>query len=440
MTADVRDILELERPVTPEITKESFLNTKTRKFERVKTTKRPEGMHREVFALLYNDNKDAPPILPTDTALGIGSGYKQAKARLGMKKVRRWEWAPFSNPARNDGAIFHHWKRVSDDSREYPFAKFNKQLNIPAYTLNEYNTHLRTNPTKWSKAQTDHLFDLAKRFDLRFIIMADRWDRANYGIKTVEDLKERYYEVLGILTKLKGSGDKKIYVFDSDHERRRKEQLKKLFDRTPKQVEEEFMLLNEFKKIEARKKERERKTQDLQKLISQADQGEHNFNASTSRKQEKKLYKKKIQSQPRPSKVDSVVNAVESAGIKFSDLRGSGVSLRSQKMKLPANIGQKKAKALEQTIQEFKVDPAPPPTEEISNVFNELRSDMVLLCELRTALATCLFELESLKHQYEAICIGKTLNIPAPLAMKEEGTKTLESIIDVVGSPHMSGV
>lgn len=24
-------------------------------------------MHREVFALLYNDNKDAPPLLPTDT-------------------------------------------------------------------------------------------------------------------------------------------------------------------------------------------------------------------------------------------------------------------------------------------------------------------------------------------------------------------------------------
>lgn len=50
-----------------------------------------------------------------------------------------------------------------------------------------------------------------------------------------------------------------------------------------------------------------------------------------------------------------IIKAVESAGIKFSDLRGSGVSLRSQKMKLPANIGQKKAKALEQTIQEFKV-------------------------------------------------------------------------------------
>lgn len=32
------------------------------------------------------------------------------------------------------------------------------------------------------------------------------------------------------------------------------------------------MLINELKKIEARKRERERKTQDLQKLISQADQ------------------------------------------------------------------------------------------------------------------------------------------------------------------------
>lgn len=40
------------------------------------------------------------------------------------------------------------------------------------------------------------------RFDLRFIIMADRWDRANYGSKSVEDLKERYYEVVGILQKV----------------------------------------------------------------------------------------------------------------------------------------------------------------------------------------------------------------------------------------------
>lgn len=445
--ADVRDILELERPITPELTKETVMSAVKKKYiyERTKTSKRPEGMHREVFALLYTDNKDAPPLLPTDT----GAGYKQVRARLGMKKVRKWEWTSFTNPARCDSAVFHHWKRMSDEPKEYPFAKFNKQLTILTYSLNDYNAHLRTNAAKWSKSQTDHLFDLAKRFDLRFIIMADRWDRANYGQKTVEDLKERYYEVIGIMAKLRGSDQKKIYIFDSEHERKRKDQLKKLFDRTTNQIAEEQMLLNELKKIEARKKERERKTQDLQKLISQADQqGVTGAQGTTntcvgleidkinigSRKQDKNLKKKKLQNQQKPSKIDSVTNAIESAGIKFTDLRGTGVSLRSQKMKLPANVGQKKAKSIEQALQEFKVDSTPPPTEDICNTFNELRSDMVLLFELRTALTTCNFELESLKHQYEVVCPGKTLSIPSMLMAHATEVKISENIIDVVGS------
>lgn len=316
-------------------------------------------MHREVFALLYNDNKDAPPLLPTDTS--STSGYKQTKARLGMKKVRKWEWAPFTNPGRTDNAAFHHWRRVADEPKPYPFAQFNKQLNIPTYTANDFSTHLRTTPLKWTKPQTDHLFELAQRFDLRFVVMADRWDKASHGAKTVEDLKERYYEVVSILNRVRGSttdkSEKKTFVFDAEHERRRKDQLRKLFERTQKQVEEEQLLLNELKKIESRKREREKKTQDLQKLISQADQQGENANnlASARKQQEKKLNKKKQIAPPRPSKVDFVVSAVESAGIKFSDLRGTGVSLRSQKMKLPANVGQKKAKALEGVLQEFKV-------------------------------------------------------------------------------------
>lgn len=85
--------------------------------------------------------------------------------------------------------------------------------------------------------------------------------------------------------------------------------MKKLFDRTQKDIEEEQMLLNELKKIEARKKERDRKTQDLQKLISQADQqGEAPQTPASSRKQDKKVNKKKVPNQVRPSRVDFVVN------------------------------------------------------------------------------------------------------------------------------------
>lgn len=43
-----------------------------------------------------------------------------------MRKVRKWVWAPFTNPARKDNAVFYHWKRLADESKEYPFAQFNK--------------------------------------------------------------------------------------------------------------------------------------------------------------------------------------------------------------------------------------------------------------------------------------------------------------------------
>lgn len=68
------------------------------------------------------------------------------------------------------------------------------------------------------------------------------------------------------------------------------------------QIEEEQFLLGELKKIEARKKERERKTQDLQKLISQADN-----QTETPRKSDKKLPKKKVANPSRPSRVDTSV-------------------------------------------------------------------------------------------------------------------------------------
>ena len=42
-------------------------------------------------------------------------------------------------------------------------------------------------------------------------------------------------------------------------------------------------------------------------------------------------------------------------------------------------------------------------TEEICKHFNELRSDMVLLYELKMALANSEFELQTLKHQSEAL-------------------------------------
>lgn len=85
-------------------------------------------MHRELYSLLCADGgkrfDELAPLLPMDKQAG---GY-QKKLKLGAKKAREWKWTPFKNPARKDDAVFYHWKRVTDEPKTYPFAKFNKVI------------------------------------------------------------------------------------------------------------------------------------------------------------------------------------------------------------------------------------------------------------------------------------------------------------------------
>uniref|UniRef100_A0A3P9A643 DNA methyltransferase 1-associated protein 1 n=2 Tax=Esox lucius TaxID=8010 RepID=A0A3P9A643_ESOLU len=441
--ADVRDILELtggdnEGPIS----KKDFINSdkkKAKKTTETLTFKRPEGMHREVYALLYSDkNRDAPPLLPSDTT----QGYRTVKAKLGCKRVRPWKWMPFTNPARRDGTVFHHWRRLAEEGKDYPFARFNKVVQVPVYSEQEYQMYLHDDG--WTKAETDHLFDLCKRFDLRFIVVHDRYDHQQYRKRSVEDLKERYYSICGKLTKDRAASgaEPKIYIFDAGHERRRKEQLERLFNRTPDQVAEEEYLMQELRKIESRKKEREKKAQDLQKLITAADTN------TEMRRAERKATKKKL-----PMKRETEKPTLpEMAGIKFPDFKSAGVTLRSQRMKLPSSVGQKKIKAIEQILTEREVDLNPMPTEEIVQMFNELRSELVLVYELKQAHGNCEYEQQMLRHRYEALLKagggapvgplggggletpgGPEVSVwPGPDDIKGEAK---EQIIDVVGAP-----
>ena len=130
---DAMAIMDME---FAEAGKEPISASGGRKRERKRATdpafKRPEGMHRELYALLVGDGLDPAPIISTET--GLPGGYKQTKAKLGLKKVRPWEWMEFVNPGRRDGFRLKHWKRKADAGKEYPFAKFNKQVAIESYS------------------------------------------------------------------------------------------------------------------------------------------------------------------------------------------------------------------------------------------------------------------------------------------------------------------
>ena len=85
--ADVLDILELERPPTPEVTKESIMSMGMQKAKpkpkpKNELLRKPEGMARELFNLLVNDNKDAAPLFPTDT--GESSFLVETDPRTGL--------------------------------------------------------------------------------------------------------------------------------------------------------------------------------------------------------------------------------------------------------------------------------------------------------------------------------------------------------------------
>lgn len=76
-SADVREIMGLDRGTgSGELTKEMILGRDkpkknyAKKNESDRSKRRPEGMARELYNLLYNDSKDAPPIIQTETGIG----------------------------------------------------------------------------------------------------------------------------------------------------------------------------------------------------------------------------------------------------------------------------------------------------------------------------------------------------------------------------------
>ena len=75
-----------------------------------------------------------------------------------------------------------------------------QSVEMPTYSDMEYQQHLHDE--NWTRQETDYLFDMCKRFDLRFIIISDKWDREQYPSRSVEDLKERYYNICNKLTRV----------------------------------------------------------------------------------------------------------------------------------------------------------------------------------------------------------------------------------------------
>ncbi|KAL9430559.1 hypothetical protein AB3S75_025866 [Citrus x aurantiifolia] len=171
---DAKDILGIPKTQLP--------TTQEKKSRPQKEPQRkPDGISREVYALTGG----LAPLMPS-------IDVSQLKKRPPSDEKITWQWLPFTNSARKDNLQLYHWVRVVNGvppTGDYSFAKYNKSVDVVKYTDEEYEKYL-TDPM-WTKEETDQLFELCERFDLRFIVIADRFPSS----RTVEELKDRYYGV-----------------------------------------------------------------------------------------------------------------------------------------------------------------------------------------------------------------------------------------------------
>ncbi|ESZ92358.1 hypothetical protein SBOR_7268 [Sclerotinia borealis F-4128] len=299
---DVRDMLDLPSSSTP-------------RPKKVKTNvQRPKlgGLAREVQNL-GGDNPIA--IVPEEAVF--------KKKRFGSRKpATKWEGRAFKNSARGgDGLVLRHWRKAEGKEREKEkkkdgegdtemgdngeegkeneedtiedstFAKYNVRVQIPTYNDEEYKEIL--DDAEWSRHETDYLMGMVQEYDLRWPII---WDRYEYmppdipenapenaittagdslfrhtnqskpsilrKVRTMEDLKSRYYSIGAAMMALKNplhqmNGaefdlHQKMLNYQPRQEKHRKDFLEGVFTRTKEEAREEESLIVELKRILAR--------------------------------------------------------------------------------------------------------------------------------------------------------------------------------------------
>ena len=246
--------------------------------------------------------------------MGIGALFKP-KFKRRKEKARQWRWTPFLNSAREDtqidddvpeinhGLVLHHWAPAhssattaagasAEDAEletKYQYAEFNTNSGVYSYSNDEYIQYLRDDD--WTKEETDYLMELCAAYDLRFVVIHDRYDWAAAQAaslpgststmlppaknRTMEDLKARYYAICRRLIRSRISTDDVetrqlllgTYAFDKQREIERKKAVARLYTRTPEQLAEEEALYVEIRRIEQNEAKYASEREELLRLL-----------------------------------------------------------------------------------------------------------------------------------------------------------------------------
>ena len=348
-------------------------------------------------------------------------------ANKGEKKNTNWIWTSFTNPARSDNLKLTHWQRADDNNKDYEFSKLNNNVDIVEFTKEEYDNLIKPNDRNWNYEQTCYLWDLIKRYELRFIVIMDRFDEEKYGERTVESLKDRYYSVARIILENRKMFDHPIIKsgYNYEQEMKRRIYLEKTMNKSFADLREENNLLemaeNLNKKMEKNEKFEDAIHQKLKELKIQTSSSANQINSEgnnntiqipmTIEETEKSTYGYYENKNININQINSNENTINSnlnqinrinfeplslfnnGGQTFEDFiknnvtrNDSFVYLRSQKLKHNLPVSEKVQERIDNIMKEFNIQQKLIPTEKVEIAYDNLRNNIILYTSLKKFL------------------------------------------------------
>ncbi|ORX60535.1 hypothetical protein DM01DRAFT_1332683 [Hesseltinella vesiculosa] len=348
--SDIRDILEIGKPTA---------NDNVPRKAKPTIEKRPEGISRELYSLI-----GGPP-----PASLLQPTYK-AKFTT-KKKAVPWALHSFTNPARSDDLELYHWIRAKEANQKgYPFCRFDSPRDMLHYTNDEYDNYLKDH--SWSKEETDVLMRLCDKYDLKFTVIADRFDVDPQRPRSIEDIKERFYTVQERLHEIHGQPYE--HSFNKEREVARKHARRVLFARTKEEQEQEDYVAGEVQRLEQQRAKLAKERDHVRTLLDQNTQQQQALIPLTKKKGKPKDPSKE---KKRKRKLDK-----EDAEAKSKML--PGVAVQSQML---SNVKQHLQSKSFKILNELGIGSRPVmPTAAICQRFQVLEHSITTLLELKKAV------------------------------------------------------
>lgn len=283
------------------------------------------------------------------------------------ESTKKWAWSEFHNSARNDNLQLKHWQRVEDIKKDYEYAQYNKKINVVNIKKDEFEQFSNELDPSWSWEETEYFWDLCRSYDLRFIIIQDRYNFSGKD-RSVEELKERYYSLCKKILENRKQFDHPIlksgYCYEQEVKRRAC--LERIINKSTEQQKLENELIqqsNDIKEKQEKLAKMEAFDNKLPKQIDDQDIAEGTFEDYIRNKQS--------------------VN--------------SFTYLRSYKINHPVPINEKIQKKIEIMLKEM-ITEKPIPTERIENAIDILKNNLIIMVSLKKHLEKKLKEKKKLEN------------------------------------------